>query len=99
MNTRISGLFSAAPIPARPAVHGGQTHRPAAQQFDQIQLSKRPQGMEGQVRELADRVSRQVRLRHTTGELDAIRTQIQNGTYQPDASEIAARMLLIREDA
>ena len=98
MNTRISRSFSTAPIQARPAVHGSRTHRPTAQQFDQVQLSKRPQGMEGQARELADRISRQVRLRHTTGELDAIHTQIQNGTYQPDASEIAARMLLIRED-
>ena len=99
MNPRISGLFSTGPVPARPAVHGSQTRRPAAQQFDQVQLSKRPQGLEGQVWELAGRVSQQVRLRHTTGELDAIRAQIQNGTYHSDASEIAARMLLIREES
>ena len=43
-------------------------------------------------------VLREVRTRPSRGELEELQAQIREGTYQPDAREIAARMLLIREE-
>ena len=68
-----------------------------AQPFDQFQLSAQPPGDERRVLETAARLSQDVRIRPTTGMLSALGDSIRSGTYQPDAREIAARMLLLGE--
>ena len=42
--------------------------------------------------------SKEVRARVTTQDVDRLRQQVAAGTYQPNAGEIASRMLLMRED-
>lgn len=68
-----------------------------AQPFDLFQLSAQPTGDGRRVLETAARLSQDVRIRPTNGELAALRDSIQSGAYQPDAREIAARMLLLGE--
>ena len=80
--------------------HYGSGNRLAASQraetarFDQLQISRQPGGMEKRILDLTGRVEQQVHARHTTGEIARLQRQVQEGTYQPDAREIAARMLL-----
>ena len=69
----------------------------AAQPYDQFQLSAHPTGDGRRVLETAARLSQAVRARPTAHELTALRDSVQSGAYQPDAREIAARMLLLGE--
>lgn len=66
--------------------------------YDQFELSGQPEGEEKTIRDLVGQISREVRTRPSHSELEELQTQIREGTYQPDAREIAARMLLIREE-
>lgn len=68
-----------------------------APNFDQVEFSRHLSGMERRVRELTGQLSQQVLARPTSGEIAALREQVDQGTYRPDASEIAARMLLLQE--
>ena len=43
------------------------------------------------------RLSQDIHIRPTSGELAALRDSIQSGAYRPDAREIATRMLLLGE--
>lgn len=78
----------------------GGTHPAAAPRreesgrFDLLELSRQPGGEERRVLDLTGQVSRQVQARHTTGEIARLQAQVREGTYQPDAREIAARLLL-----
>ena len=49
------------------------------------------------MRETAGQITRQIRTRPSRQELEALREQVSSGTYQVDAKEIAARMLLMEE--
>ena len=73
---------------------------PAApgQRYDQVQFSSQLDATGRRLKETVARLSQEVRTRITTQELDHLRQQVSAGTYQPDAGEIAARMLLFRED-
>ncbi|MGI5962406.1 MAG: flagellar biosynthesis anti-sigma factor FlgM [Lawsonibacter sp.] len=68
------------------------------QNCDQFQCSLRPSGEERQVQEMTSQITQQIRLRPSKSELAQLQQQVQNGTYQPDAREIAARMLLIHQE-
>ena len=68
-----------------------------AQPFDQFQLSAQPTGDGRRVLETAARLSQDIHIRPTSGELAALRDSIQSGAYRPDAREIATRMLLLGE--
>ena len=46
---------------------------------------------------LVGRLAQEVRTTTTTGDIRALRNQVASGTYQPDASAIAARMLFLTE--
>ena len=46
---------------------------------------------------LVGRLTQEVRTTTTTGDIKELRRQVQSGTYQPDPSAIAARMLFIGE--
>ena len=49
------------------------------------------------MQDLTAQISQQVRVRPTHQELQELRRQVEEGTYLPDSSEIAARMLLLEE--
>lgn len=70
------------------------------QNYDQFQRSVHLSGEERNMQEAVSRLSRQARIRPTRSQLESLQKQIQEGTYQPSAAEIAARMLMIhdRED-
>ena len=66
--------------------------RTSGQHYDQVQSEA-----EKRVRETAGQITRQIRTRPSRQELEALRQQVSSGTYQVDAKEIAARMLLMEE--
>ena len=78
---------------ARPAGHetaGGRVQ-------DSVSFSMPPQGEQAKVQELTARLSAQLRVRPSKAELEDTRKQVLSGAYQPDARDIAARMLLIMD--
>lgn len=78
--------------------HGEQSVKQPV--FDQFQLTTHPDSQEAMVQKSMSRVIRQVRTRPTRAELTELKSQIAGGTYQPNAREIAARMMMTeyRED-
>ena len=69
----------------------------SGQNFDQVYFSDRLTGLEGQVKDLTAKLSEELRVRPTRQEIQSLRQQVEEGTYRPDAEEIAARMLLLGE--
>ena len=61
---------------------------------DRFQLSPRPTGEDARVRDTVSQISTNARVRPSLHEIEALKQQIREGTYQPDAREIAARMLM-----
>lgn len=72
--------------------------RISEQHYDQVQFSSHLDEMEKRVKETVGRVSQEIRIRPTHQELAELREQVASGTYQINPQEIAARMLLVRED-
>lgn len=62
--------------------------------FDQLQLSHQMGDGEKRIMALTAEISKQVRMSHSTEEIDQLRRQIDAGIYQIDADKIASRMLL-----
>ena len=71
--------------------------RTSGQHYDQVQFSSHLSETEKRVRETAGQITRQIRTRPSRQELETLRQQVSSGTYQVDAKEIAARMLLMEE--
>ena len=63
--------------------------------FDSIMISKRDGARSSYEMELRGRISNEVRTATTSGQVAALREQVQNGTYQVDARETARKMLLM----
>ncbi|MBP1758207.1 MAG: hypothetical protein H6Q61_456 [Firmicutes bacterium] len=63
-------------------------------QFDQVNIS--PQNTrDGQFyQEFMSRLVGEIRTANTTGSVTQLKQEVQSGTYQPDPSEIATRLLL-----
>ena len=69
----------------------------ASRRFDSITLSG-GDGTRGSFEmELRSRISQEVRTATSSGQIAALREQVQNGTYQVDARAIAQKMLLVGE--
>lgn len=71
--------------------------RTSGQHYDQVQFSSQLSETEKRIKETSGQLVQQIRTRPSRQELDALRQQIADGTYQADAREIAARMLLMEE--
>ena len=71
--------------------------RTSGQHYDQVQFSSHLSETEKRIKETSGQLVQQIRTRPSRQELDALRQQIADGTYQADAREIAARMLLMEE--
>ena len=65
--------------------------------YDSITLSK-SSGENRFHKDLVGRITQEIRTTTTTGDIRALRQQVASGQYQPDASAIAARILLLGED-
>ena len=66
--------------------------------YDQVQFSSHLDEMEKRVKETESYISQTIRIRPTHQELAELRRQVTSGEYQCNPKEIAARMLLMRED-
>ena len=65
-----------------------------AGQFDQVNISHEPCGADQFQREVVSRLVREVRTTHSAFDIQKIKDQVQNGSFQPDAAEVAAKLLL-----
>lgn len=65
-------------------------------QYDSVTLSSA--NGEKQFREVLARLSQEARTATTTGDIQALRRQVQSGEYHPDPMAIAARMLFLGEE-
>ena len=74
-----------------------EPERTSGQHYDQVQFSSHLSEAEKRVRETAGQITRQIRTRPSRQELETLRQQVSSGTYQVDAKEIAARILLMEE--
>ena len=97
---RIPGAnISAAETAAR--VYQGQNggvkkvYRGGERRFDSVMLSTSEGVRANYEMELRGKISNEVRTATTSGQVAALREQVQNGTYQVDARETARKMLLM----
>ena len=75
---------------ANPVISG---HR-----YDQVQFSTHLDETERRLKETVARLSQEARTQVTTQDVDRLRQQVAAGEYRPNSGEIAARMLLLREE-
>lgn len=68
------------------------------QRYDQVEFSVCMDDTERRIRETVGCLAHEIRTQVTSKDLEELRQQIADGNYMPDASEIAARMLLLGED-
>lgn len=68
------------------------------QRYDQIQFSSCMDETEKKVKQVVGRLSQEIRSRVSARDLEDLCGQVADGSYQPDPREIAARMLLLKED-
>ena len=79
-----------------PLTGAGQNKNIAERQhYDQFQRSVQLSDEQQKIQETVSSLSKQARMRPTRSQLESLQKQIQDGTYQPSATEIAARMLMI----
>ena len=71
--------------------------RTSGQHYDQVQFSSHLSETEKRIKETSGQLVQQIRTRPSRQELETLRQQVSSGTYQVDAKEIAARMLLMEE--
>ncbi len=65
--------------------------------FDSVTLSGSDGTRSSFEMELRGKISQEVRTATSSGQVAALREQVQSGTYQVDAREIAKKMLLLGE--
>ncbi len=75
----------------------GVQDAPKTTSFDTFDVSMALSDEQAKVKGLVGQISQSVRVRPTAQELDTLKAQVQDGTYKPNVSEIAARMMLLGE--
>lgn len=95
--SRTEGFLPIQPSTSRSSgIASGDRTRVQEGCYDKFIPSATPREEEGQdFRTVVADVARQVRTHNTTGKVQELRRQIQNGEYQVSPREIAARMLLM----
>jgi negative regulator of flagellin synthesis FlgM len=69
----------------------------ASPKYDSVTISSQTE--EGRFRqELVSRLSQQVRTATSTGDIQRLKQQVADGTYEPDPMRIAARILYMTEE-
>ena len=69
------------------------------QRYDQVQFSSHIDERERRVKETVSHISQDIRRRPTQQDIETLRSQVTSGAYQPNPHEIAARMLLMKEES
>lgn len=78
-----------------PLTSAGQTKNIVERQnYDQFQRSVQLSDEQQHMKEAVSSLAKQARIRPTRSQLESLQKRIQDGTYQPSATEIAARMLM-----
>ena len=90
-----TGIYSAGSISSYARKNGASSVKTSEQRYDQVQFSSHLDEMEKRVKETVGQISRQVRIRPTHQEIETLRQQVADGTYQANPGEIAAHMLLL----
>lgn len=67
------------------------------QRYDQFQFSTCLDKTEKRVKQVVGHLSQEIRSRVSAQNLEHLRQQVSDGSYQPNPHEIAARMLLLKE--
>lgn len=97
----VSPIYPGGPFPVGATPYSKKSEpeslRISGQHYDQIQFSSHLSEAEKRIKETTGQITRQIRTRPSQKELEALREQVASGTYQADAREIAARMLLMEE--
>ncbi len=97
--SNIPAVTGAAPSrPTKTAQVSGRQEENAARRFDSITIGSARTGNSSYAMALKSRLTQEVRASTTPGRLSALRQQVQDGTYQPDPTSIARRMLLMVEE-
>ena len=91
----VANLYNNYQQPAERVNRPAETANP--HHYDSITISNRPSDENRFQMDLVSRLSKEIRTSTTTGDVQALREQVANGTYQVDASAIAARMLHLVE--
>ena len=95
LQIRSEGYLPLSSAQPRPVCAGRKTSQ-AGGRYDQVSLSREGAGESRFLREAAS-LSQQVRTTNTPGKIQELRQQVASGAYQPNAQEIARRMLLMGE--
>lgn len=83
--------------PARTASPAAKTQKSTARRFDQITISGSDAERNSFAAQLKERITQDARVATTTGTLITLRNEIEAGTYEPDPSAIARKMLFLGE--
>ena len=67
-----------------------------APQYDHMEFSPVPGGIEKKMKETVGRLSQEARTHVSSRDLEQLRQQVSGGYYQPSSFQIASRMLLMR---
>ena len=92
----VANLYNNYQQPAERANRSAEVPAPHSS-YDSITISSRPSDENRFQMDLVSRLSKEIRTSTTTGDVQALREQVASGTYQVDASAIAARMLHLVE--
>jgi len=99
VNNGISAVSGAVqPRRARGTPASGRQEN-AVRRFDSVTIGGARSGNSTFAMALKSRLTQEVRSGTTPGRLSALRQQVQDGTYQPNPTAIARRMLLMAEEA
>ena len=93
-----TGIYSAGGISSYARKNGAASVKASEQRYDQVQFSSHLDETSKRVKETVGHLSQEIRTRVTAQDVERLRRQVANGDYQPAPQEIAARMLLRRED-
>lgn len=87
-------LSGAQNLQSTQSARGAEKSREVGGAFDQIDISQEASGEPRFQKELAARLVQDIRTSTSTGDIQQVRDQIQNGTYCLDSVSIASAMLL-----
>ncbi|BAL01178.1 hypothetical protein OBV_39790 [Oscillibacter valericigenes Sjm18-20] len=87
-------LSGAQNLQSTQSARGAGKGRETGGAFDQVDISQESSGESRFQRELAARLVQDIRTSTSTGDIQQVRDQIQNGTYRLDSVSIASAMLL-----
>lgn len=78
--------------------HGAAAQAATNHNYDSATFSSLPEGQGRFQMDLVSRLSQEVRTINTTGDIQALRSEVASGEYTPDPMAIAGRILFLTEE-